>query len=79
MPTLRLQVMPMLGDMRPGERLDSLRGCHALFERSIVKAIDSPPDMDAKIGAAVRELLLADRHAALRGKVTFIVQLEFLE
>lgn len=35
---IRIKVMPMLGELKY-ERFDSLRGCHAIHERQIVKVV----------------------------------------
>ena len=73
---MKITVMPMLGEVKRHERLDSLRGCHALTERSVVKMASSGAEMRAALGAALQELMMADRPAALSGKLTFILQVE---
>lgn len=70
----KVRVMPVIGAMT-NSRLESLRGCHALTERSVVREF-TQTSFNTVVGQALKELLLADRHAALEGKLTFIVQVE---
>lgn len=70
----KIRVMPVIGEMT-ANRLESLRGWHALYERSIVREF-TPLTFNKVVGDAVKELSLTERHSALRGKLTFIVQVE---
>lgn len=74
--TVNVVVMPMIGEINREERLDSLRACHAIHERTVRKYDVTPQNMERYIGEAIRELLLSDRVAALSGRVHFIVSLE---
>lgn len=61
------------------ERLRSLEGCHAIHQRKAVKYIDKPEAFDRTVGAAIKELMLADRDTAVMGgKLNYIVQVEVL-
>lgn len=71
----KLKVMPLLGKINREERLDSLRACHAIHEREVVRHFDGG-NFAPQLNEAVRELLLADRVVALNGSVQFIVQIE---
>lgn len=77
MSAIRIIVMPLLGEIRE-ERLDSLRACHAIYERRVIKRLDSPTQMDRSIGEAIRELMLSDRVKALEGNLQYIVRVEVL-
>jgi hypothetical protein len=71
---MKITVMPMSGKVQRHERLHSLSGCHAITERQVVK--HDQPKLGPPIEAAIKELLLADRLAAIGGKVTFIIEVE---
>jgi hypothetical protein len=70
---MKLIVTPMIGEVRQ-ERLDSLRTCHAIYERQVIKRIDGK-DLGKAVDMAIKELLLADRARALEGRMSFIVEI----
>jgi hypothetical protein len=75
MATMTIKLIPMLGEPKQ-DRLDSLRGCHALFERTVVKRGVKGTEIGKEVHAALASLLLADRPAALAGKVRFIIEMQ---
>lgn len=72
---MKVTVMPILGQVKD-ERLTSLTGCHALYERRVVKRDVPMGQLDSAVGNAIRELCLADRVGALSGKLSFVVSVE---
>lgn len=71
---MKIKVMPMIGTVR-NERLESLRGCHALTERSVFKEVNAIT-LGPTLEKAIKELLLADRVGSLGGSAQFIVQID---
>jgi hypothetical protein len=70
-----VQVMPMIGQVKK-ERMYSLSGCHAIYEKTVSKACDSDT-VGKAIADAVYEILLSEaRDSAVRSvsEVQFIVR-----
>jgi hypothetical protein len=71
----RIKVMPLIGAIQQ-ERLESLRGCHAIQERTVVKHFEVG-GLEKAMGDALKELLIADRVTALENqKLQFIIIVE---
>lgn len=69
-----IRLTPMIGQPR-NERLESLRGCHMIHERGVVKSFEAGK-MGRALEDAVKELALADRLAAMDGKLRFVLEIE---
>jgi hypothetical protein len=69
----RVTVMPLSGEIRRDDRLGSLRGCHAITERSAVRRFETGHMAEA-LESAMKELMLADRFLATSGKLQFVVE-----
>lgn len=73
---LKLTIMPVIGEVKHN-RLQSLTGCHAIYERRLWSLISHPNHFNAKLIELVKELMLADRtEATVRRKLTYIIEVE---
>ena len=75
---LKIVAMPVIGQPQEN-RLESLRSCHAIFERKVINVAETV-DFEKNLAAAMKELLLADASSRLRsGKQHFLVTLEIVD
>lgn len=73
----KITITPMIGSPK-ATRLDSLTGCHALFERAEYTPFDAGR-LGVTLESAIKKILLTDhaRHdLAMTGKVSLIITLE---
>jgi hypothetical protein len=56
---MKVVVTPVIGCVSYS-RLDSLRGCHALHEKAVVKGLNGPDSIGPAVAEAMKEILLAE-------------------
>ena len=70
-----VRIMPMIGEVARGERLNTLSRCHAVTANEMLFRLDGE-SVGEVLDEAIRQIMQEERITALGSKMSFIVQVE---
>lgn len=72
-----ITVTPVIGEVSK-DRLDSLRGCHALHEHAVTRRIFRPDEIGAYVKDAIIEITLAEMARSQRKEPPSVTEFKYL-